>query len=257
MFKKFFIFLISITVLLACSNNVQKESESEQENTKPITKQEKSKKSGGLIVEGKILETKDVAEYTYLLLGDGAGNQIWAAIPKTKVEVGKVVILENGFMMKNFESKTLKKTFDEIIFASGIADKKPKVVEDKPLGEATSVGSKSSRAPYMGTMVKKADSENAYTVEEVFARANELNKKKIVIKGKAVKVLNNIMGKNWIHIQDGTGSEDKSNYDLVVTTMENIEPDSVVVLEGIVAANKDFGYGYRYNVIVEDAKLSK
>jgi hypothetical protein len=257
MLKKVLLLLLATFVFIACSNNVQKEPESEPEQPKTVQKSDNVAQKGGLIVEGKVLETKDVEPYTYILLGDGSGNSIWAAIPKTKVEIGKVVVLENGFMMKDFKSKTLNKTFDQIIFASGIADKKPKVVEQKPLGETGAVGSKASRAAFIGEKVEKAKGANAYTVEEIFTNASKLNKQKVVVRGKAIKVLENIMGKNWIHIQDGTGSKEKANYDLVVTTKEPVEMDSVITIEGTLETNKDFGYGYKYDVIIEDAKIVK
>ena len=64
------------------------------------------------------------------------------------------------------------------------------------------------------------------------------------------------MGKNWIHIQDGTGDPQKNTHDLVVTTDGMAEKGEVVTIEGVVAANKDFGSGYKYEVIIEDAKVT-
>jgi hypothetical protein len=72
-----------------------------------------------------------------------------------------------------------------------------------------------------------------------------------------VKVNPDIMGKNWLHIQDGTGDLAKNTHDLVVTSADIAEKGAIISLEGILAADKDFGSGYRYDVIVEDAVLMK
>ena len=62
-----------------------------------------------------------------------------------------------------------------------------------------------------------------------------------------------IMSRNWIHLQDGS-MKDKA-IDLTVTTTDNIALGSIVALEGVIALNKDFGAGYKYDIIMEEAKL--
>ncbi len=65
------------------------------------------------------------------------------------------------------------------------------------------------------------------------------------------------MGKNWLHIQDGTGDPGSNTHDLVVTTDGEAEKGAVVTVEGIIAANKDFGSGYKYDVIIEEAVITQ
>ena len=60
------------------------------------------------------------------------------------------------------------------------------------------------------------------------------------------------MGKNWIHIQDGTEFED--GFDLTVTTSGTATMGEIVTFEGKISLDKDFGYGYSYAVLMEDAK---
>ena len=69
---------------------------------------------------GKVVEKQDVSPYTYVRLDDGAGNQIWAAVPQTQLEIGEEIALKGGSVMTNFTSKTLNRTFESIIFASGL-----------------------------------------------------------------------------------------------------------------------------------------
>ena len=161
--------------------------------------------------------------------------------------------------MKDFHSKTLNKTFDRIIFAGGFkrAGLNSGAKEQPQVEVSASGGSKGSRTAFVGEKVEKAVAPNAYTVEEVFAQAEALSGKKVTVRAKAVKVSPNIMKKTWLHLQDGTGQPDKATHDLVVTTLDTAAFDTVVTIEGTVAVNKDFGHGYKYAVIIEDATVTK
>jgi hypothetical protein len=104
--------------------------------------------------------------------------------------------------------------------------------------------------------IAKATGANAYTVQEIFANSAKLNKNKVVVRGKVVKVSAGIMGKNWLHIQDGTGSQAGKNHDLVCTSKTMAGVGDVVTVSGVLAKDKDFGGGYRYNAIIEDAAIT-
>jgi hypothetical protein len=71
------------------------------------------------VTKGTVVETMDVAGYTYVQL-EKDGQKHWAAIPATQVKVGDEVELAAGIEMKNFQSKTLDRTFDSIIFSQGL-----------------------------------------------------------------------------------------------------------------------------------------
>ena len=105
--------------------------------------------------------------------------------------------------------------------------------------------------------VTKATGANAYTVEGAFTNCATLDKKKVVIRGKVVKVSSGIMGKNWFHLQDGTGSATKGTHDLVITSKDMVSMGDLVTATGTLGKDRDFGSGYRYNVIVEDATFKK
>jgi hypothetical protein len=111
--------------------------------------------------------------------------------------------------------------------------------------------------PFSKVKVEKSTAQNGYTVAEIFAKGASLNKQKVTVRGKVVKVNPNIMGRNWIHIQDGTGDPAKNTYDLVITSADTAKIGDIITLEGTVATDKDFGFGYKYDVIVEDAVLRK
>jgi hypothetical protein len=111
--------------------------------------------------------------------------------------------------------------------------------------------------PFSKVNVEKSTARNGYTVGEIFAKGVSLNKQKVTVRGQVVKVNPNIMGRNWLHIQDGTGDPAKNTHDLVVTSADIAEKGAVITIEGTLAADKDFGFGYKYDVIVEDAVLTK
>jgi hypothetical protein len=105
--------------------------------------------------------------------------------------------------------------------------------------------------------VEKATGQDAYTVAEVYEKKSDLCNNKVIVQGKVVKVLPEILGKNWIHLQDGSGDEKKGNYDLVVTSQAMPSVGDVITISGTLYTDKDFGAGYRYKVIVEEASITK
>jgi DNA/RNA endonuclease YhcR with UshA esterase domain len=224
---------------------------------------------------GKVVQTLDASVYTYIRLDDGAGNETWAAVPKTQLEIGEQITLKGGTVMRNFNSNTLNRTFDSIIFAAGVirtaGDENAQtqaatmaspdvtrsaIAAHDPTTQSRG-GSSRATAPFTNLKVEKSTAQNGYTVGELFAKAASLDGQKVTVKGQVVKVNPGIMGKNWLHIQDGTGDPAKSTHDLVVTSADIAETGTIISLEGILAADKDFGFGYRYDVIVEDAVLMK
>jgi len=230
-------------------------------------------------LNGTVLETMDSGGYTYLQLDTGAGKP-WIAIPQAKVAVGDKISCQPGMVMKNFASKTLSRTFDSIVFSSGLAgaSKSPHAGMGAAMGgsndsfasavaaeggaapqqqvQATgSGGSLGAMAPFSEIEVDKASGENAYRVEEAFAQKEELTGKTIRIKGKVVKFSPMIMGRNWVHLQDGTGDPMSNTHDLVITTDATTKEGDIITMEGVLTAFKDFGAGYKYEAIIEKAKI--
>lgn len=219
----------------------------------------KEDNSDSLAAVGKVIETMDAASYTYVKLKNEKG-EIWAAGPKTSVKVGDVIRAERAMMMKNFKSNSLNRTFKEILFAGALV--KPSSVAGKkqnmpnPHQGVGKVNPRVSQQAVAVKKVKKADGENGKTIGEIYNESKTLNGKMIAVRGVVVKATNNIMGKNWIHIQDSTGEATKRTHDLTLTTQDKVKAGDIVLAKGVLAANKDFGSGYRYNVIIEKAKLS-
>jgi hypothetical protein len=198
------------------------------------------------VVTGEVLEVKGVESYTYLRLNTAQG-ETWAAVNKTTVAKGAKVTLSNVMTMENFESKELKKTFPSILFGSldgataGAAD--PHAGIPKAAEEAKDV------------KVAKASGANAFTVADVVGKADKLKDKPVRVQGKVVKYNAGIMGKNWIHLRDGSGSAADGSNDILVTTDANAKLGDVLTASGVVHINKDFGSGYSYKVLIEEATL--
>lgn len=223
-------------------------------------------------LSGKVSETFNSGGYTYVHLDSNMGDK-WVAIAQTEVAVGEEASFADGQVMKNFHSKSLDRTFDEIIFSAGIIGKGPAssstgmgassfadAVQGSgaSMGQAESPGSSKAIVPFADLKIEKAASENGYTVNDIYEKSADLNTKKVMVKGQVMKVSLNIMGKNWLHLQDGTGDPAKNSHDLVVTTSSELVPNKgdIVTVEGTLAADKDFGFGYKYAVIVEDAQVT-
>jgi len=198
------------------------------------------------VVSGEVLEVRDVEVYTYLRLKTKDG-ETWAAVSRAPVKTGAKVTLENVMVMKDFESRSLKRTFPTILFGS--------------LAGAAGNGMAPARAapaPAPDTpdaKVPKASGPNARTVAEIVTKSAELKDKPVLVRGKVVKYNAAIMGKNWIHLRDGSGSAANGSNDLLVTTASQAKTGDVVTVKGVVRTDKDFGSGYAYKVLVEDATL--
>ncbi|TAK45005.1 MAG: nucleotide-binding protein [Betaproteobacteria bacterium] len=192
----------------------------------------------GRVFKGQVLEVKDVDAYSYLRLRTQDG-EIWAAVTKAPVRKGAEVTIENAMVMNNFRSPSLNRTFDRIVFGS--------------LG-----GADSAAAPAAGdAKIAKAQGPEARTVAEVIGRKAELKDKAVAVRGKVVKFTANVMGKNWVHLRDGSGSaQDRSN-DILVTTKDPAQLGNVVVARGVVRTDIDLGSGYSYPVLIDDARLQK
>ncbi|SNB47960.1 DNA-binding protein [Geobacter sp. DSM 9736] len=206
-------------------------------------------------IKGKVLQTLESGGYTYVLLKKEDGQKVWLAVPQTQIMVGQEMTFRPGMEMAGFESKSLKRTFDKIIFSEGpVTPAKGSGKESKE--NRKSPGSKGASAKAdEKIVVEKAAGADGYRIADVYKLKGKLDKKKISVRGKVIKVSSNIMSKNWIHLQDGSGTSKKGNNNLVVTSQSVPVVGEVVTATGILYKDKDFGGGYKYGVIMEKAEI--
>jgi hypothetical protein len=207
-------------------------------------------------VKGTVLEVIDVQSFTYLRLKTKDG-ETWAAVNTAPIAKGAAVTIEDITVMTDFESKSLKRTFPKILFG-----KLPGAGGGKSAPAATTTGANphgnAAPAADLGDVkVPKATGPNARTVAEIVTKGDELKDKPVLVRGKVVKFNPEIMGKNWVHLRDGSGSAKDETNDVLVTTAEQAKVGDVVTMKGVVRVNKDFGAGYSYKVIIEEATLQK
>jgi tRNA U54 and U55 pseudouridine synthase Pus10 len=156
--------------------------------------------------------------------------------------------------MTNFESKGLKRKFDKIVFGD-LAGAGAIVPKDKPDIGKVHAGLTAARAA-ADVKVPKASGPNARTVAEIVTGRAALKDKTILVRGKVVKYNPGILGTNWIHLRDGSGSAAEQTNDVLVTSKSETTLGEVVLVKGVVRTDKDFGAGYSYRVMIEATELA-
>lgn len=199
----------------------------------------------------EVLEVLDGGTYTYLKLKEGDA-EFWAAINARPVEIGKTYYYYKSMMMYDFTSKTLDMKFDSIMFIEYFNESPFQnmlsSMEHEPAEHTTTE---------QNELISIDAPEGVLSIADTYKDAAGLNGKKVKVKGEVMKINKNIMKRNWIHIQDGTNHD--GFYDLTITTTDEIFFDvgDVVSFEGILAKDKDFGSGYSYALIIEEAHILK
>ncbi len=200
----------------------------------------------GSAAEGAVIETMNAGGYTYILVDVGEGPA-WYAGPQTQVAVGETVLLPvNAMPMSNFKSTALDRTFELVYFVGSIGK----------TGAAAATSAAQSPAPAATpnieiTGIEKA--EGGLTVAEIFQAGADGSDQEVVVRGKVVKVNAGIMGKNWLHVRDGSGEAGKN--DLTITTQDIAKVGDIVLITGKIVTDRDFGAGYKYELLIEDAKV--
>ena len=233
---KFFAVLFSLLFLMSCKD---KENYSKVNNATTTAKSDVHK----IVVK----ESLDGGAYVYLNV-DENGKTYWMAISNMPVTVGDTYYYDGGMVMKDFESKQLEKTFDEIIFTEGIRT-------TEKIAENSEVNPHVTTNPVFNVDVKIEKPKNGTSLAELFSDKESFSGKSIIVKGKVVKVNNGILDKNWVHIMDGTKFENKG--DLTITTNELVKVGDTVTFKGKITLDKDFGKGYIYAVLLEEGELIK
>jgi len=195
----------------------------------------------------EVKEILQTSGYTYLFVEEKS-QEYWMAVSRMDVKVGDDFYYESGLEMLDFNSKELDRTFDRILFVDKIST--VPILPQKKKSSGMTVIEKEDKG---AKNVSVEPAEGGITIAELYKNRTQYNGKRVLIKGQVVKVNSKIMGKNWVHLQDGT--KDGDNFDLTLTTQEEVQLDQVVTFEGTVTLNKDFGSGYSYELIVEEATL--
>lgn len=235
------IILWSVTSIVALLTLVQCKPNNEKQES--VTKVESSN-SHRVIVK----EIINATAYTYLLVTEEK-KEYWIAIPRTEVKVGKTYEYEGGMEMKKFESKDLKRTFDSVFFVEGLID--PSIIQATANPKEESAKKITKIELSEGITLAKG----AISVHDLFSGKDKLAGTTVILTGKVMKFMPEIMSKNWIHLQDGSSFNGRN--DITITTLSKVKVDEIVSFRGKVVLNKDLGSGYKYDVLIEDATVIK
>lgn len=227
--------IVALLVLVQCKPNDEKK-------TEPILKVENTNSH-----QVTVKEVLNATAYTYLLVAE-SDKEYWIAIPLTEVKVGKTYNYEGGMEMKKFESKDLKRTFESVFFVERLIDPNPpKVIETATIPPKVSTTTQLSKGITLAN--------GAISVHDLFLGKDKWAGKTVILTGKVVKFMPQIMSKNWVHLQDGSSYNGFN--DITINTLAKVKENEIVTLKGIVVLNKDLGSGYKYDILIEDAVLVK
>jgi len=197
------------------------------------------------IHEVTVVEVLNAAGYTYLLVSEGRKEQ-WLAVNEMEVEMGTTYYYQGGLKMTNFKSRELDRVFESVIFLDQISQEPPLPAEEVTLSTAHS-----ATIPIEKLDISVEVAEGGISIADLVSEKESYDGKTVRIRGQVTKYNADIMDKNWIHLQDGTEYDGK--FDLTITSGITVETGKTLTFEGKIALDKDFGFGYFYEIIMEEA----
>jgi hypothetical protein len=228
------------------------------EKQPPVIEQEPEKQHTATIVEARKGE-----KYIYLELEE-TGNKIWIATMPSylggEVKTGDRVQYLGGVEMTDFKSKELDKTFDKILFITKIKKAEASQLKDLEHVPADNYHSQFVKQAKDQTILAPAKGEiekagNGKNIEEIFADAEKLKGREVLVRARVMKISKNILSKNWLTLQDGTGTPPDNK--LTATTLDTASAGDIITVKGILKADVNFGAGYFYKLILEEAVIIK
>lgn len=197
-------------------------------------------------------EVLQATRYVYLNVSEG-DSKFWIATRKQEIKKGETFFYRGGLLKTNFESKEYNKVFDTIYLISNlvsqdhskhVGDLNTKLQKSAPIAQKEDIPTHTE---------KIVEHKGTIKIAELVKDPKKYEGHTIQLSGKCVKVNPNIMKRNWIHLQDGS----KDDFDLVITSNTYVPEGSEITIRGKVVMNRDFGAGYKYDLILENGTLVK
>jgi len=193
--------------------------------------------SGSHTVE--VLEVLPTDKYVYMRVSEG-NQEFWLATGKQPVEIGDRFQFTDGLLKTNFESKEYNRVFEKLYLVSRMT----------PLGgPATKSTDKGKTSLENISTDEVVPAEGSIAIADIIENPSKYDGKQVQVTGKCTKLNANIMGRHWIHLKDGSNDD----YDFVVTSDQAIPEGHVVTMAGTISLDRDFGSGYRYEILMENA----
>ena len=194
------------------------------------------------------LEALPTSKYVYVRVKEGA-EEFWIATTLQEVAIGRSYFYRGGLLKTDFQSKEYNRTFARLYLVTQL------VLSDhgSSMGGMTEIPASGTMPTAPSTPLPALDVPGTTKIADLMADAKKYGGKVIQVSGKCTKVNPNIMGRNWIHIKDGS----KKDAELVITTDVPIAEGQEVTMVGMIALDKDFGAGYQYDILLEGGRLVK
>ena len=247
---------LSLNLLAGCQDDVPLPSVTKTSVTQPPVAP--SAESPTSITTGTVIESIDASVYTYVL-AEANGENIWLAGPKTTITRGGSIDVDTRAPMRNFHSKALNRDFPVVYFVDHFTGDAVQSVAAVAVTSAADLPPGHTAISDISTMpgteislsqpVERA--EGGHSIAEIITSKDALAGKVVKVRGKVSKFTGDVMKKNWIHMIDGSGDND-----LTVITDQVVTVGQMIVIEGTVLLDKDFGYGYVYELLIDDAKVT-
>jgi len=208
---------------------------------------------------GTVVETMDSAGYTYVLLEEDGR---WIAGKQLEVLPGEMVRYENAVEMGEFHSRSLDRTFEQIAFSQRLELVNPRIRSDHAdsnamaiVGEQLGITKSTDTVTVAPEAGEIAPLDGGKTIDAIRTEYQQLHDQQVAVRAKVMKVSKNILGKNWITLQDGTGSAPGNK--LLATSAELVEIGDLVTAKGVIKTDVDLGSGYKYKVVMEETTFTK
>lgn len=206
------------------------------------------------VFTGNIVETMNAGGYTYARLQNGSA-EAWIAAPEFDAKQGEQISAALDMPMRDFQSKTLNRTFPLLYFVQEVG-RNGKPLSSRPQGAPPSLMNSHGETAAAPAVQKLEPPAGGLSVADVFARKAELSGRNVIVRGTVVKFNGGIMDRNWFHIQDGSGSAAAKDNDLTVTSTAEVKVGDIVTVAGVLGTGRDFGAGYAYDAILEQAAVT-
>ena len=227
------VLVISVFIFSSCIRQVE-------EKVSPVEKQEISQEH-----KVQVKEFIQTSAYTYILVEEN-NKEFWLAVSKIEPVVGETYYYKEALEMVDFQSKELDRVFKSVFFVQHIS-KEPGSKQQVALDQY-----KHKRSTKSAANIDIKPVEGGVSIAHLFEHGEQYADKTVLVRGEIVKINKAIMEKNWVHLQDGSSFEGKNDLTLT-TTQDNFKIGETVTFKGKVAVKKDFGSGYSYELIVEEA----
>ena len=204
----------------------------------------------------RVNETLPTKKYIYMNVTED-GKDFWIATAKQDIAIGGTYFYRGGLLKTNFESKEYNRMFDTIYLVTNIVKQdhgnntgnlKADFTDNLEATNESNTSQKETIPTHTEAVVAH---KGSIKIAELVANPKSFEGKTVQITGKVVKVNPNIMNRNWLHLQDGS----KNDFDLVVTTNTFVPEGKTITIKAKVSLDRDFGAGYRYDLILEEGVL--